>query len=156
MDKITEHSPKRLIVVDAVDALAQELFGDKYDYDMTTTLYDPLEVFEQQDKPKWVTILGDEASELHDLGGTIVNTVLINGQIFAKVPSNNLAHAMPYLQDIDVLKKELIGQMIEYKGHVIYGNVQSEEHPAWSTFHDIDLTGKILRIQFAILLRIHD
>jgi len=158
MDKITENSPKRLIVADAVDALAQELFGDRYDYKITTTQYDPIEDIHELTKPKWTTILGDESSELFDQNGTLANDVLINVLITANVPSNHLAHAMPYLEDIEKVKKELVGKGIEHKGYPIYGNVESEDHPAWSSTHDIDYTagGSVLRVLFAIVLRIFD
>ena len=158
MDKITTDSPKRLIVADAVDALAQELFGDKYDYSITTTQHDPIEDVFKLQKPKWTTILGDESSELFDLGGVIANDVLVNVLVMANVQSNHLAHAIPYLEDIEAVKKELVGKIIEYKGHTIYGNVQSEDYPAWSSTHDIDYSagGSVLRVLFAIVLRIFD
>lgn len=72
------------------------------------------------------------------------------------MPSNHLAHAMPYLEDIEKIKHELVGQEIEHKGHVIYGNVQNENYPAWSATHDMDYTAGVLRILFAIILRIYD
>jgi hypothetical protein len=158
MDKITENSPKRLIVIDAVDTLAQELFGDRYDYTITTTQFDPIEDIHELKKPKWTTILGDESSELYDQKGTLANDVLINVLIMANVLSNHLAHAIPYLEDIEVVKKELIGKAVEHKGHVISGDVHSEDHPAWSSTHDIDYSagGSVLRILFAIVLRIFD
>jgi len=158
MDKITANSPKRLIVADGVDALSRELFGDKYTYNLTTTLYDPLEHIHDLPKPKWTTILGDESTELHDLGGTLVNDVLINVLVTANVPSNHLAHTIPYLEDIETIKKNLIGQELEHKGNVITGNVQSEDYPAWSTSHDIDHSagGSVLRILFAVVLKIYD
>jgi len=156
MDKITETSPKRLIVVDAVDDLSRQLFGDKYDYKLTTSLYDPLEGIYELKKPKWTTVLGAEASELYDHGGTIQNEVLVNVVLAAKVPSNHLAHAMEYLEDIETIKRNLVGCTIEHKGHYIYGNVQNEELPAWSSEHDIDTVAGILRIIFRIVLRIDD
>ena len=75
MDKITEHSPKRLIVADAVEALAEGLFGDVYEYELVAALYDPLEKIHKLQKPKWVTALIAEASKQIDFGGTIENEV---------------------------------------------------------------------------------
>ena len=156
MYKITETSPKRLIVVDAVDDLARQLFGDKYDYEMTTSLYDSLEGIYELKKPKWVTVLGAESSELYDYGRTIQNEVLINVVLATKVPSNHLSHAIEYLTDIETIKHNLIGCTIEHKEHFIYGNVQNEELPSWSTEHNIDTVASILRIVFSIVLRIDD
>jgi hypothetical protein len=159
MNKITADSPKRLIVVDAVDEVAQNLFGDKYDYDIKTTFYDPIEDYVNSlQKPKWTTVLGDESTELINHGRTLANDVLINVLITAKVPSNNIAHAMPYLEDIETIKRELVGVDIEHKDHVINGGVQNEDRPAWSATHDIDHSagGSVLRIEFAIVMRIHD
>jgi len=161
MDKITPVSPKRLIVADAVDDLARQLFGDKYDYDMAVSQYDPLEYIESMDKPKWVTILQDESSEVYDMRGktgTLRNEVLINVCLTAKVPSRHLSHAMPYLEDIETIKNELIGSIIDHKGHAIYGDVQSEDRPAFATTHDVEyLAGdSVFRAIFAIVLRIDD
>jgi len=156
MDKITEHSPKRLIVVDAVEALAEGLFGDAYEYELVASAtYDPLELIHKLEKAKWITILGDEASELYDLGGTIRNEVLVNVLILAPVPSPNLAHTIPYLEHVEIMKHNLIGCEIEHKGHVIYGDVQSEA-PAWWSDNDIEHIARALRIRFAIVLRIDD
>ena len=49
-----------------------------------------------------------------------------------------------------------VSDRIEHKGHYIYGNVQNEELPAWSSEHDIDTLAGILRIIFRIVLRIDD
>ena len=158
MDKITEQSPKRLIVVDAVDALAQELFGEKYDYNITVTQYDPIEDLHELEKPRWTSILGDESTELHNLGGTLENEVLINVLTTANVPSNHLSHAIPYLEDIEKIKRDLLGCQLTHKGNEITCNTENEDRPAWSVTHDIDHTngGSVLRILFAIVLRIYD
>ena len=156
MDKITEHSPKRLIVIDAVDAIAQELFGEKYEYDMVVSLYDSLENFQELEKPKWTTVLGVESSEMFDNGGTIRNEVLVSVIVHAPVPSDNLAHAIHYLEDIEIMKHELIGVIIDHKGHSIYGDVQNEDAPAWASEHDMNSVANILRIVFHIVLRIDD
>jgi hypothetical protein len=156
MDKITKDSPKRLLVVDAVDDIAQQLFGEKYDYYITTTQYDPLEYLNKLKKPRWTTVLGEESTVLFDMGKTLANDVLVNVVITAPVQDNHLAQALPYLEDIEQFKHELIGQEIEHKENVIYGNVQTEDYPAWSASHEIDFTAKILRIVFAVVLRIFD
>ena len=158
MDKITENSPKRLIVVDAVDDLAQELFGDRYEYNIATTHYDPIEGLHELVKPRWLSVLGDESTELHNLGKTLSNDVLINVLVTANVQSNNLAHTMPYLEDIERIKRELIGCELEHKEHTIICAPQNEDRPLWSTTHDIDHSagGAVLRIEFAIVLRIFD
>ena len=156
MDKITKNSPKRLLVVDAVDDLAKQLFGDKYDYHITTTQYDPLEALDKLDKPRWSTVLGDEATELFDMGRSLKNEVLVNVAITTKIPDNHLAHAIPYLEDVETIKNELVGREIEHKDNVIYGNVQNEEYPTWSVRHDIDYTVGVLFILFSIVLVIFD
>ena len=158
MDKITTQSPKRLIVVDAIDALAQDMFGDKYDYHITTTQHDPLEKVYKLEKPRWTSILGDESTELDNFGGSLANDVLVNVLVTANVPSNHLAHAMPYLEDIETMKRTLIGNQIDHKGHSITCNTQNEDLPAFSATHDIDYSGGggVLRILFAIVLRIYD
>ena len=158
MDKITTQSPKRLIVVDAVDALALGLFGDKYDYEMAVTSYDQLEDVHDLKKPRWTSVLGDESTELHNMGGSLANDVLINVVVKANVPSNHLAHTIPYLEDIETIKQELIGGELEHKGHTIACNTENEDRPAWSATHDIDHSGggSVLRIEFAIVLRIYD
>ena len=158
MDKIAENSPKRLIVVDAVDALSLGLFGDKYDYNITITQYDPIEDIHELKKPRWTSILGDESSVLHNLGGTLKNEVLINVLVTANVPSNNLAHAIPYLEDIETIKLALIGNELDHKGHTISCNTENEDRPAWSATHDIDNSagGSVLRIVFAIVLTIYN
>ena len=158
MDKITAASPKRLIVVDGVEALAQSLFGDKYEHTLTTTQYDPIEDIYELEKPKWTTILGDESSELLNFGKTIENEVLVNAIVTAKVPSNHLAHAIPYLEDIEKIKRELLGNHFTHKGNGIVASIGNEDRPTWSTVHDIDHSGggSVLRIQFAIVMKIHD
>ena len=158
MDKITEHSPKRLIVVDAVDDLARGLFADRYEYWMVTTMHDPLEKLHELVQPRWTTVLGEESTELINYGKTLANDVLVNVLLVAPVPSSHLAHAIPYLEDVEVMKRSLIGTMIDHKGHTMTCNTQSEKFPAFSTEHDIDYfgSGLVLRIQFAVVLRIHD
>ena len=161
MDKITTDSPKRLIVADAVDDLSRQLFGDKYDYEMAVVQYDPFEYFEKFEKPTWVTILGDESSEIFDMNGqrgTLQNEVLINVLVTAKVPTKHLAHTIPYLTDIETIKNELIGSTIDHKGHAICGDVQNENHPVWSAEHDVEIVGgdSVFRARFSIVLRIYD
>ena len=65
---------------------------------------------------------------------------------------------MPYLEDIETIKTEMLGKDFEHKGHWIYGNVKNEEYPMWSSEHNIDYTAgdSVLRILFAIVLRIDD
>ena len=100
--------------------------------------------------------LGPESSEQYDHGGTIQNEVLINVVLVTKVPTNHLGHAIEYLNDVETIKNNLIGCTIEHKGHFIYGDVQNEELPTWSSEHDIDTIASILRIVFCIVLRIDD
>lgn len=111
MDKITETSAKRLIVLDCIDFLASQMFGDKYTYSMHVVAHDPLEELTKLEQPIWNTILGDESSELFDMGKTIANDILINVHITAPVPSTNIAHAIPYLEDIGkMLATEVFGK----------------------------------------------
>jgi len=159
MDKITKDSPKRLIVLDCIDALAQKLFGDKYDYRMAVSLnHDPLEKLNKLEKPVWYSILGDESSELTNYGGTIENEVLINIEVVASVVSDHLVYAMSYLEDIETIKRELIGCELEHKDHWVKGNVQNEDYPVSSATHDIEQAfgGLVLRIIFSMTFKIDD
>lgn len=157
MDKITETSAKRLIVLDCIDFLASQMFGDKYTYSMHVVAHDPLEELTKLEQPIWNTILGDESSELFDMGKTIANDILINVHVTAPVPSTNIAHAIPYLEDIDALKQKLIGQELQHKGNYIYGDFQNEAMPISSITHNIEYAfgAAVLRLQFAIVLRIY-
>lgn len=157
MDFITETSPVRLIVLDYVDHTARSMFGDKYDYRASVSTHDPLENITKLGKPIWNTILGEEASEVFDNGGTLQNEVLLNGHIIAMVMSNGIEDTQEFLADIEQFKLKLVGQDAEHKGHWIQGNYKTKEYPAFSSNHDIDYTfGTILRVQFALVLRIYN